>query len=243
MRLAALTLLSGVVAGCEAEAPKEVGPAYVVDDSWRGIDRQLLDASLPAITEGFFDPSSVQLQKLMLPTKPLATLCGEVNAKNRMGGYVGFRPFFILIGVDEKPPKAFVLDPDPEDPTRLVLEASMIMVCPAWSEFASEAAGDTAFFAEFPKEDIPASISGFCRASEIKLTDVNRCIGSQLRASIAAKGMLEEGSVTQVQYETCLRKADRAGGYSNLKDVEACMRARDFDASSLDLKGQAPDYL
>ena len=39
------------------------------------------------------DPASVTFQNLRIATDN-STLCGEVNAKNGFGGYVGFRPFF-----------------------------------------------------------------------------------------------------------------------------------------------------
>ena len=45
------------------------------------------------ITANFKDPSSAQFRNLYLSGKGLPTLCGEVNAKNSYGAYVGFRGF------------------------------------------------------------------------------------------------------------------------------------------------------
>lgn len=46
------------------------------------------------------DPSSIQLRQLMVSnfqapdSSPATIWCGQVNAKNSYGGYVGFNPFF-----------------------------------------------------------------------------------------------------------------------------------------------------
>ena len=49
------------------------------------------------ITAGLKDPNSVQFRKLHVAhegAKPV--LCGELNAKNSYGGYVGFRRFYAM---------------------------------------------------------------------------------------------------------------------------------------------------
>lgn len=43
-----------------------------------------------AVAAQMLDPTAVQFRNVM---SGLNTLCGELNAKNRFGGYVGFRPF------------------------------------------------------------------------------------------------------------------------------------------------------
>lgn len=48
------------------------------------------------VTRKLIDPMSAQFRDLRVLKRPKTgdpVLCGEVNAKNRMGGYVGFRPF------------------------------------------------------------------------------------------------------------------------------------------------------
>ena len=45
------------------------------------------------VAPSLFDPSSAQFRHLSTRD---GVLCGEVNAKNRYGAYVGFRPFFAL---------------------------------------------------------------------------------------------------------------------------------------------------
>lgn len=44
-----------------------------------------------AVRERLFDPGSAQFRDVRVVR---AGYCGRVNAKNRMGGYVGFREFF-----------------------------------------------------------------------------------------------------------------------------------------------------
>lgn len=52
------------------------------------------EARAEALLAGYLiDPGSVQLRKVRTSTVSSDSICGEVNAKNRMGGYVGFRRF------------------------------------------------------------------------------------------------------------------------------------------------------
>jgi len=47
------------------------------------------------ITQGFKDPQSAQFKGLFVGKNgAMLTLCGEVNAKNSYGAYVGFQKFF-----------------------------------------------------------------------------------------------------------------------------------------------------
>jgi hypothetical protein len=47
------------------------------------------------VVETMKDPASVQFRSVHLGSTD-DTLCGEVNAKNSYGGYVGFRPFIVI---------------------------------------------------------------------------------------------------------------------------------------------------
>ncbi len=50
-----------------------------------------------SIAEESADPYSVQIRRLRrLPGPPEASWCGEVNVKGLAGGYLGFRPFFVI---------------------------------------------------------------------------------------------------------------------------------------------------
>jgi hypothetical protein len=57
-------------------------------------DNQLIDSSLQAARSMLKDPSSAQFEQIRLVDyQDGKVVCGEVNAKNSYGGYVGFRPF------------------------------------------------------------------------------------------------------------------------------------------------------
>lgn len=45
------------------------------------------------VRDNLTDPSSARFRNVQ--QKPNGAVCGEVNAKNRMGGYVGFAPFAV----------------------------------------------------------------------------------------------------------------------------------------------------
>ena len=47
-----------------------------------------------ALTQTFKDPTTAQYRGLFISGKALPVLCGEVNAKNSYGGYIGFRRFY-----------------------------------------------------------------------------------------------------------------------------------------------------
>lgn len=56
-----------------------------------------LKAATDAIGLNMKDPSSVQLRNVKVridPDKSGARMCGEFNAKNALGGYVGFEKFY-----------------------------------------------------------------------------------------------------------------------------------------------------
>ncbi len=53
-----------------------------------------LRAAKRSITHSFKDPDSALFRDLYISNKGTPTLCGEVNAKNSYGGYVGYKRFF-----------------------------------------------------------------------------------------------------------------------------------------------------
>jgi hypothetical protein len=57
----------------------------------RGPQKANIPAALQAVRESLLDPSSAQFRSVR--QMPNGAVCGEVNGKNRMGGYVGFQPF------------------------------------------------------------------------------------------------------------------------------------------------------
>lgn len=66
---------------------------------------QAIEAAQALLHDGLNDPASAQFRKLNFNPAG-GTVCGEVNAKNRMGGYVGFTPFYVVNG-------AVRIHPDP----------------------------------------------------------------------------------------------------------------------------------
>jgi hypothetical protein len=63
------------------------------------------------ISERLTDPGSAQFRRLVHTGKQGKIICGEVNARNRLGGYDGFKVFFVSLA---KTPAmvAFRGDPD-----------------------------------------------------------------------------------------------------------------------------------
>jgi hypothetical protein len=56
---------------------------------------QFISAAKASIAYDLFDPSAAQFRNLFVSERgAVRVLCGEVNGKNRMGAYVGFRRFY-----------------------------------------------------------------------------------------------------------------------------------------------------
>jgi hypothetical protein len=68
----------------------------IEDGSDKGLDPQKIKALIAKVPYDFFDPSSAKFRNLRKAATqyPDRTICGQVNAKNRLGAYVGFKPFF-----------------------------------------------------------------------------------------------------------------------------------------------------
>lgn len=64
------------------------------------------------LTRDFKDPSSATYRGLFISKKGMTALCGEINAKNSYGAYVGFRRFYAtgkeLLNEVEKPKDDYV---------------------------------------------------------------------------------------------------------------------------------------
>lgn len=71
------------------------------------------------LRQGLFDPDSAQFRNMRLVSnwqKDSSVLCGEMNARNRMGGYIGFVKFVVLT------PRLYYIDDD-----ELVQEVCTVM--------------------------------------------------------------------------------------------------------------------
>jgi len=73
----------------EAEATTKI-----LDEIKAGNYGSFVQQAKTALTADFKDPSSAQYRGLFLSGTAMPVLCGEVNAKNSYGAYVGFRRFY-----------------------------------------------------------------------------------------------------------------------------------------------------
>lgn len=90
-----VALIAGFSVACAGSALGQ----EVVDQSGAALPAELLQAVVQAVSEVVKDPSSLQLRNLSRFTPPGAdyqAVCGEMNAKNGFGGYVGFQAFQFL---------------------------------------------------------------------------------------------------------------------------------------------------
>ncbi|MDF3810697.1 MULTISPECIES: hypothetical protein [Rhodopseudomonas] len=82
-----------------SEVPATSAPAAftsltVLDNSRRVLTFDEQESLFNGLSEKLDDPPSAQVRKLVRSKTKDLIVCGEVNAKNELGGYVGFAPFF-----------------------------------------------------------------------------------------------------------------------------------------------------
>jgi hypothetical protein len=73
-----------------AAKPKPVKPTP--EETFKAVEAKLIAEGQDRIINGLNDPESARFRKVFVSPRGRA-VCGEVNAKNRMGGYVGFKRF------------------------------------------------------------------------------------------------------------------------------------------------------
>lgn len=100
---------------------KSNGPLNVLDDTGSILSSSEQQSLFDGLTDKLSDPSGAQLRKLARSTQA-GIICGELNAKNPIGGYVGFVPFAAGVAL----PRALivlhkreVLERFPEDVRRI----------------------------------------------------------------------------------------------------------------------------
>lgn len=59
-------------------------------------DAQLIARAKESISEDLKDPDSTNFRRIQVIR---GSVCGEINAKNSMGGYVGYKRFFSVGGI------------------------------------------------------------------------------------------------------------------------------------------------
>jgi hypothetical protein len=85
----------------EVKPPMKMHPLFlllVAATAAAGPDPQFVATAKANVVRDFKDPSSAQWRGLYVSKAGTAAqmLCGEVNAKNSLGGYVGFRRFYAM---------------------------------------------------------------------------------------------------------------------------------------------------
>jgi hypothetical protein len=66
-----------------------------------------------SVRQEMIDPDSTQFRNLrVLPGRgeDQRIVCGEVNSKNRLGGYVGFKHFVVVVGKGSNPDEVMISD-------------------------------------------------------------------------------------------------------------------------------------
>lgn len=90
----------GVMAATFAASFSVVEAQTVMDGSDAALDPKVAKAMIAAVSSQLVDPYSAQFDKLRPWETDAGSICGRVNAKNGMGGYVGFQPFRYIIDQD-----------------------------------------------------------------------------------------------------------------------------------------------
>lgn len=91
MKRIMLVALLAVSSAAFAGKPKAVPPS---DAALRAADQKMVAAAQDVIRDSLKDPESARFRGVFISPKGRA-VCGDVNAKNSMGGYVGFRRFIV----------------------------------------------------------------------------------------------------------------------------------------------------
>lgn len=86
-KLSILAMLT--ISGIAYAAPKEAAKEKKLQERR---DAQMIDTAKKAISYSLVDPDSAKFREVFIAPNQVA-VCGEVNAKNSFGGYVGFRKF------------------------------------------------------------------------------------------------------------------------------------------------------
>jgi hypothetical protein len=87
----ALVSLAAIASPKKATPPP---PAPTAEETAAKARDKLIADAQTLITDRLKDPESARFRAVFTSPKMLA-VCGEVNAKNSMGGYVGFRRFIV----------------------------------------------------------------------------------------------------------------------------------------------------
>ena len=99
------TVISGTILVLASIVYANAQSATIVDGSGGDLPEAVRKRAVGLVSESLKDPMSAQLRRIRAGRYP-ESVCGEVNAENSMGGYVGFSPFYVPPYQNE----AFLLD-------------------------------------------------------------------------------------------------------------------------------------
>ena len=105
------------------------GPLNVLDSSASVLSREELQSLFEGLSDKTSDPVAAQVRNLAR-ANTAGMVCGEVNAKNRLGGYIGFVPFIAGVAL----PRALIVMPTREVVEKMPQELKQIQKkwgCPA----------------------------------------------------------------------------------------------------------------
>ena len=96
-------------------------PAYsqaIIDKSGVDLPAGLAERLMQSLTHDFFDPTSAQIRSLKM-NAGYKSICGEVNGKNRMGAYAGFKPFWFSLRDDSSSIYEAAVEPNKDQLLRM----------------------------------------------------------------------------------------------------------------------------
>jgi hypothetical protein len=82
-----LSTASAIGVAATAASPTKKATKPMASD-----DAKLIETAKNAVSYPLIDPSSATFRNIRISPNRVA-VCGEINAKNSYGGYVGYRPF------------------------------------------------------------------------------------------------------------------------------------------------------
>lgn len=94
MILVALIAVSSAAFAAKPKPKAPQAPQLTEEQKIEATRVKMVDAATTAIRDSMKDPESARFRRVVVSPKGRA-VCGEVNAKNEMGGYVGFRRFIV----------------------------------------------------------------------------------------------------------------------------------------------------
>lgn len=106
IKIFVVLLASLIVTGCGQKSDSSSASEGISSASkGMSIEEEYIEQAKVAISKDLKDPSSAQFRNVRVIS---GKVCGEVNAKNAMGGYVGFQRFW---WVNYAPDTATILSP------------------------------------------------------------------------------------------------------------------------------------